>query len=1145
MAVGRTCCRQGRRNWMARTKSTRAARAAPAIPVPPQRAAGRECAAPVPVRSLRNGGALKRAGMDTLVHVLQDHALRRPDQRAFVHRRAEESAGDLVMTFGQLDRWARSIAVHLQGMGLAGERVLLAFPPGLDFIAGYFGCLYAGCVAVPVSLPRLRTLDRFGEIAADAGPRLVLSTASATAQFHALTERLDQRRVALQQVPWRAVEELGLALPEEWSMPAISSGTLAMLQYTSGSTSQPKGVMVSHGNLIGNTRDIHRAFEMKREMSVFWLPAHHDMGLVGGILEPVFAGTTSVLMAPSAFLQRPLAWLAAISTFRATITGAPNFAYDLCARKVTPEQRATLDLSCLSLAFVGAEPIQPETLERFASAFAPCGFDPAAFYPCYGLAEATLMVSGAQRSKGPTIRAFRRSALVEHRIEPATDEAESAQRLVSCGSPVGAVRVRIVDPLTCQEAASGRAGEIWITGASVGMGYWHKPDESRRRFGAHLERAGAGPFLRTADLGFLFEGELYVIGRMDDVLIIRGLNHHPQDLELTARASHPRLENGLGAAFAVEDQEQGQRLVLVHEVQRKKGDDFAPVIEAARAAVLARHGVRIDAVVLVRGGRIPRTSSGKVRRRSCRAAYLAGAFTVLTESTLAAAPEVAKVQPAQLAPPGPQSLVLATVCQHALTLGGAALSHVSPDTPLASLGLDSVQRVELAAMLEKTFACRLPDQEFSPDQTLGELTRAVQRHRNGPAPAGPLTGGIPRAHYEFARFPEYEELKRYERMVIDVAGENPYFRIDQGGANSAGRTRIAGRDLFNFCDYDYLGLAHDPDVAAATKEAIDRYGTSAGASRLVSGEKQIHRDLERGLAAFLGTAAAVVFVSGHATNVTTIGHLLGPEDLVVHDVLAHNSIMQGAQLSGATRRVFAHNDWRALDALLSEVRHRYRRVLIAIEGVYSMDGDYPDLPRFVELKKRHQALLLVDEAHSLGIMGPTGRGIGEHWAVARTDVDLWMGTLSKALASCGGYIAGSAELVEYLAYTAPGFVYSVGLSPPNAAAALAALNLLRDQPQRVTRLRELARLFLKLAGERGLNTGSAADTPVVPVIVANSVKSLRLASVLYQRGVYVQPILPPVVPEHASRLRFFITTNHSELHIRETVDAIAEELAKL
>jgi 8-amino-7-oxononanoate synthase len=492
--------------------------------------------------------------------------------------------------------------------------------------------------------------------------------------------------------------------------------------------------------------------------------------------------------------------------------------------------------------------------------------------------------------------------------------------------------------------------------------------------------------------------------------------------------------------------------------------------------------------------------------------------------------------------------VLADVCQHAMAIGGAALADLSPETTLASLGLDSLQRVGLAGALEKTFGCRLPDNEFGTTQTLGQLALAVQRHLNAPPGSTASAGQAMQVESEFVQFPEYRELKRYERMLRAVAGENPYFCVDQGFAHGEVPSRRGDTDrraIVNFGVYDYLGMSRDPRVAAAAKGAIDRYGTSAGASRLVSGEKQVHRDLEAALAEFLGTRAAIVMVSGHATNVTTIGHLLGPEDLVVHDVLAHNSILQGAQLSGATRRAFAHNDAAALDSLLSDVRHRHRRTLIAIEGVYSMDGDFPDLPRFIELKKKHRALLLVDEAHSLGTMGRTGRGIGEHWAVARADVDLWMGTLSKSLASCGGYIAGSSEIVEYLAYTAPGFVYSVGLSPSNAAAALASLTALKGEPGRVGRLRDLAGLFLRLARERCLNTGSSGGTPVVPVIIGNSVKTLRLASAMLRRGINVHPILHPAVPEHASRLRFFITVNHSEAEIREAVDAVADELGRL
>ena len=328
------------------------------------------------------------------------------------------------------------------------------------------------------------------------------------------------------------------------------------------------------------------------------------------------------------------------------------------------------------------------------------------------------------------------------------------------------------------------------------------------------------------------------------------------------------------------------------------------------------------------------------------------------------------------------------------------------------------------------------------------------------------------------------------------------------------------------------------------KRAVDRYGTSVSASRLVAGEKTLHRDLEQAIARFVGTDAALVFVGGHSTNETTLGHLFGPGDLILHDALAHNSIVQGALLSGR-RRAFPHNDWRSLDKLLDELRPTYRRVVIAIEGVYSMDGDIPDLPRFVDIKKRHKAFLYIDEAHSMGVLGEHGHGIGEHFNVHPRDVDIWMGTFSKSFGSCGGYIAGSSALVEYLKYTAPGFVYAVGISPANAAAALASLRLLETEPQRVTRLHERAELFLTLARARGLNTGMSGGSAVIPVIIGNSLDSLRLSQALFDRGINVEPIRHPAVEEKAARLRFFITCDHTEQQIRKTVDAVAEELEKI
>ncbi len=1074
---------------------------------------------------------------ENLIDMLHLQGEKNPDKPAFVHLLDGRTDED-VITFSKLEQRACAIAVRLQKMGLAGQRVILAYPPGIDFIAAFFGCMYANCTAVPTYSPhRHRAVDQFTALADDAGAGVAMSTSFAITQFQSMIERKGARVDNPCRIEWLATDQIPDDLAKDWNMPAVTGDSLAMLQYTSGSTSRPKGVMITHANLLANVCAIQNAFgTTEGDRGVFWLPAYHDMGLVGGILVAVSTGVTNVLISPAHFLQNPITWLSAISKYRATVSGGPNFAYELCVRNITDEQKATLDLSCWSLAFIGAEPIHPATLERFAAAFASCGFKPSVFYPCYGLAEATLMVSGAVRGEGATVKMFDEAALAKNNAQPAT-AGSRGRPLTACGYPVGNARVAIVNSKTQTEAEPGVIGEIWVSGASVSQGYRHNPGLNKRSFNARLSDTGEGTFLRTGDLGFIDDGQLYVTGRHGDLIIVRGLNRYPQDIETAAKMSHPLLEVGCGTAFAV-DEDGSQRIVLVHEVRHNANADFKPVLNAIRMAVLEENELALDTIVLVRIGAIPKTSSGKVRRSACRDAFLSGELKSLA---LYDARANSNVQPSSpVADDSWKTSAFAAVCRHARAIAGGCNVEMTPDTPISAMRLDSLQRLELVAAMEKTFGGYMPDAAYIQAYTLGELAQAVQKHLiNVPRSDSPAGAILPQ-QYNLTQFPEYVLLKNQEQMLLAVAGNNPYFRVDQGGAGNA--AFVDGQQLINFCIYDYIGMSHDPEVIAAAKNAIDRYGTGAGASRLISGEKQIHRDLEQALAAFLKVPAAIVFVSGHATNVTTIGHLLDPDDLILHDNLAHNSIIQGAKLSGATRRAFAHNDWKAMDAVLCESRSRYRRVLIAVEGVYSMDGDFPELPRFVELKKKHKTLMLVDEAHSLGTMGSTGRGIGEFCGIDRADVDLWMGTLSKSLASCGGYIAGSAEMVEYLKYTAPGFVYSVGISPSNAAAALAALTILQQQPQRVELLRELSELFLKLAKQKGLDTGLACGTPVIPVIVGSSVKSMRLSNALFKRGINVQPILYPVVPEQSARLRFFITTNHTKAQIETTINAIAEEL---
>jgi 8-amino-7-oxononanoate synthase len=483
--------------------------------------------------------------------------------------------------------------------------------------------------------------------------------------------------------------------------------------------------------------------------------------------------------------------------------------------------------------------------------------------------------------------------------------------------------------------------------------------------------------------------------------------------------------------------------------------------------------------------------------------------------------------------------------------------EIDPQEDLTDYGFSSVDAVNLSGDLENFLGRRLSPTvvwEYPTIEGLSkylasesgneeEFIESLESSPHLETSQGSDSSEIPPEYYHFELYPEYRQIQA-QLQEIEASGlGNPFFTPQDRVVNNT--TWVDGRELINYANYNYIGMCGDRQVSQAAKDAIERYGTSSCASRLISGEKPIHRQLERELADLIGAEDSIVYVGGHATNVTTISHLFGQNDLILHDELSHNSIIQGCLLSGASLVAFPHNNWQMLDRILRERRHRYRRVLIAIEGVYSTDGDIPDLPQFIAIKKRHKAFLLVDEAHSIGVLGATGRGIGELYNVNAADVDLWMGTLSKSFASCGGYIAGNKALVEYLKYTAPGFVFSVGISPPNAAASLAAIHVLKAEPERVKHLQERSQLFLELANQYGLNTGMSKGSPVIPIIVGDSLKSIQLSQTLFQQGINVPFMIYPSVPHQAARLRFFVTCNHTEEQIHTTVDILAIEFKKL
>lgn len=1141
----------------------------------------------------------------TLVELLRQRAQFLGDERAFTFL-VDGEDDEQHLSYAELDRRARAIAASLQERQLVGERALLLYPPGLDFITGFFGCLYAGVVAVTAYPPRMnRSLNRIRAIVADAGAKIALTTQPVLERIAPwMSDNPD-----LADLEWVTTEETAIGLEERWEEPEIDRNTLAFLQYTSGSTGTPKGVMLTHGNLLHNSALINYGFEHTRDDSgVFWLPSYHDMGLVGGIIQPLYVGCSNVLMSPMAFLQKPLRWLKAISKYHATTSGGPNFAFDLCLRKISPAERDELDLSSWKVAFNGAEPVRAETLERFAEFFAPAGFRPEAFYPCYGLAEATLIASGGSATREPVKKIFDGRRLEHGRAQSTSADSAHARRLVGCGRTLPDQEVAIVDPDTRVRRGEREVGEIWVAGPSVAKGYWRRDEESEHTFQAKIEGGGSTTYLRTGDLGFLDDGEVYVTGRIKDLIIVRGVNHYPQDIELTVEHCDPGLRPNSGAAFSFE---RGGRtfLAVVQELERGPQTDANSVVESIRMAVAKEHELQLDAIVLVRAGSVPKTSSGKIQRHACRRGFLDGHLKVVKQwlrddlAPVAATTAVPELVSAKVGTNGQNGHHAASTNgkngHHAASANGKNGHHkhgsrlngsangtpatktvrrerptpardtssaaigatviemirgiaidrnalITLDTSLAQIGLDSLQRIELQTMIEEHYGGRMPEDVGPQLETIREIVDAVEEYivarPADPANAATLAD-VPPENYRFELYPEYLKLRQTFDVMEGVGAENPYFRPHERITNDT--AIIGGRKYINFCSYNYLGMSGEPAVMAAAKEAIERYGTSCSASRLVSGEKVLHQELERALADFVGVEDAIAFVGGHTTNVNTIGHLFGAGDLILHDALAHNSIVQGCILSGAKRRPFPHNDWQALERMLADLRPRYRRVLVAIEGAYSMDGDIADVPRFADVTRRHKSFLLVDEAHSAGVLGRRGRGVAEHFGMDPADVDIWMGTMSKSWGSVGGYICGKRELVEYLKYTAPGFVFSVALSPPDTAAALASIRLLLAQPERVETLQARSRLFLELARARGLNTGMSEGTPIVPIIIGNSLHALQLSRALYERGINVQPILHPAVEESAARLRFFLTAVHTEAQIRETVDAVAEEAERL
>jgi acyl-CoA synthetase (AMP-forming)/AMP-acid ligase II len=570
----------------------------------------------------------------TVVDLMRFRVEQSPEQVAFLFLNDGEVETDR-LTYQDLDRQSRAIAAQLQRQCPPGSRALLLYPPGLEFITAFLGCLYAGIVAVPAHPPsskRQQKIARLQAIAADSQAAIALTTTRLLSDIQACFKVLH-----LSELPCLDTTAIAANQASEWKNLSLTPDTLAFLQYTSGSTGNPKGVMVSHSNILHNLEYIRHSFELTPDsVSVSWLPSFHDMGLIDGILQPLYTGFLGVLMPSVAFTQRPIRWLQAISRYGATHCGGPNFGYDLCVHKTTPEERANLDLSSWHQAYTGAEPVRKQTLEEFTATFKPYGFQPRFFYPCYGMAEATLMISGGVVSQEPIYCAVQADALEQHQVIDPDPSDTDTRYLVGCGHARLNTQIAIVNPEDRTRCSPDQVGEIWVSSPSVAQGYWQRTEQTVTTFQAYIDPTHEGPFLRTGDLGFMRNGELFITGRLKDLIIVRGRNHYPQDVEFTVERSHPALRPGCGAAFSIEVNGE-ERVVILQEIERSyvRHLDTDAVTSAIRQAVAIEHEIEVYEIALLKPASILKTSSGKIQRRACRDSYLAKELPVIASSILA------------------------------------------------------------------------------------------------------------------------------------------------------------------------------------------------------------------------------------------------------------------------------------------------------------------------------------------------------------------------------------------------------------------------------------------------------------------------------------------------------------------------------
>lgn len=1013
-------------------------------------------------------------------------------------------------TYRELAQLATEMASRIRQRVHVGERVVLVFPTGMDFLRALYGCLVAGVIPVPAYPPdSAKGLKKLAHIVSDCGARLVLTDR----MLHGMMQK---RGIALAGVDIESIDAIE-ALPNDPAFVPLSPepDQPAFLQYSSGSTRDPRGVIVTHRMLAHNVDMMRRKFQTDAtSIFVCWLPLYHDLGLIGNVLHSLTVGGHTILMSPQTFIRRPENWLKAISEYRGTFSGTPNFGYEYVLQRLGDPSNGGLDLSSWRTAFSGAEPIRAQTIRRFAERYAAAGFNDTTMAPAFGLAETGVFVSAIDPGTRPVIANFSRAHYEQGRAVPA-GSCESTVELVGCGWSDHGQSIGIFDPESWRPLTHGEIGIIGISGDHVTPGYWGR-DES-----IHFDWDGAR-YVNTGDLGFIHNGQLYIAGRKKDVLIVRGRNLYPQDIEAHVEENCPELRAGCSAALSVMEVDEPDAIDLALEVRHKLDAGAADALGRRIRKELAGHfDVPVRRIYLFEPKSLPKTSSGKIQRSRARAEIEAGEIKPLyvleQEEATASAGSADKTRQDKRPYPHDSDPGYELI-RHVLSHHGHRLTDEDWDRSFADIGISSIHVADILVDLEEKLAVTLSEEKLVGLPTLGDLALYVGR-----IPTGEGRVATPPATRGRGRIEE-AGLQNPLRDRITLLGER-FQAFKRKGLyawnpkieRSEGKTVwVGGKPMMNLSSYCSLGLQDHPKLKEAAASALRRWGAGHHGVRPLLGTTSLHEAFEAKLAAFLGCEAAIVYSSGYVTNVSTIDALLEPSDTVLLDEFCHASIYDGCRISGANQARFRHNDLGHLGGLLA--RHAGRAPLILVDSVFSMEGDVAPLDRLTEIAELSGVPLMIDEAHGFGTIGKTGRGLVEHFGLKPSSVYVRMGTLSKAIGCDGGFVAGEAGLIDYLRHHARGYIFSGASSVGSLGAADAALDVLEEESWRVERLRELAPILRDGLRGAGFDVG-ASCTHIVPIILGSDELTLRFSLKLRELGLFATPVVYPAVPVGKARLR--------------------------